>query len=209
MSSKVGSKGTKFTETESLHGPLNQFAESPPVSVAFIDIDDFKAINDSHGHSTGDLILEAVVKDLTTATGPEGIVARVGGDAFACLMPATPPEQALLRLDRARANLEKKRTYGKVKLSVPISFGIASFPHHTEDPTDLIGQASDAMEKAKREGRNRGAIYIEERMVLKSNYYPRAQLGRLASLATSLGRTEAALLREALADLEYKYRDVT
>ena len=209
MTAKVAVKGTKVTETETLKGPLNQFAESPPVSVAFIDIDDFKLINDTHGHSTGDLILGAVIKELTTATGPEGIVARVGGDSFACLLPATAPEQALIKLDRARATLDKKRTFGKARVSVPISFGIASFPHHTEDPSELIGQASDAMEKAKREGRNRGAIYIEERMVLKSNYYPRAQLGRLSSLATSLGRTEAALLREALADLVDKHRDVT
>ena len=51
------------------------------------------------------------------------------------------------------------------------------------------------------------AIYVEDRMTLKSNYYPKAQLARLAALADRLGKTEASLLREALADLLDKYRD--
>ncbi|MER3461590.1 MAG: GGDEF domain-containing protein, partial [Armatimonadota bacterium] len=65
----------------------------------------------------------------------------------------------------------------------------------------------EALLRAKREGRSRVAIYVEDKMVLKSNYYPKNQLARLATLSERLGRTEAALLREALADLLDKYRE--
>lgn len=125
------------------------------------------------------------------------------------MLPQTSPEQGLIKLEAARSELDKPRSLGKMKLRIPISIGIATYPHHTEDPTGLVPAAWEALEKAKREGKNRAVIYVEERMVLKSKYYPRAQLSRLAGLAQSLGRTEAALLREALADLLDKYRDVS
>ena len=64
----------------------------------------------------------------------------------------------------------------------------------------------EALLRAKREGRSRACIYVEGKMVLKSNYYPRSQLERLAKLSGALGRTEASLLREALDDLVEKYR---
>jgi diguanylate cyclase len=67
--------------------------------------------------------------------------------------------------------------------------------------------ASEALHRAKREGRNRVAIYVEEKMTLKSNYYTKAQLERLAKLSNTTGRTEASLLREGLEELLAKYKD--
>ena len=61
--------------------------------------------------------------------------------------------------------------------------------------------------RAKREGRGRVAIYVDEKMTLKSNYYSRANLDRLSKLSGATSRTEASLLREALDDLFQKYRD--
>jgi predicted DNA-binding protein len=61
--------------------------------------------------------------------------------------------------------------------------------------------------RAKRDGRDRVALYVEEKMTLKSNYYSKANLERLAKLSTATDRTEASLLREALDDLLYKYWD--
>lgn len=198
----------KIVDAQAVEAKLAAFGESPPLSLAVIDIDEFKKINDTHGHATGDLVLQSVLEELSTEAD-SGTVLRVGGDAFACLLPETSPEAALLRLDRARTRLEKQRSFGKTKIRTPISIGIASFPHHVEDPSQLSQAAWEALEKAKRDGKNRGAIFVEERMVLKSNYYSRAQLSRLAALAESLDRTEAALLREALEDLLDKYRDAT
>ena len=67
--------------------------------------------------------------------------------------------------------------------------------------------ADQALARAKREGRSRVAIFVEEKMTLKSNYYSRATLDRLAKLSGKTGRTEASLLREGLDDLLAKYRD--
>ena len=61
--------------------------------------------------------------------------------------------------------------------------------------------------RAKREGKGRVLIYVEERMTMKSNYYTRAQLDRLSKLSAATSRTEASLLREALDDLLVKHRD--
>ena len=71
---------------------------------------------------------------------------------------------------------------------------------------ELYRAADEALLRAKREGRSRACIYVESKMVLKSNYYPKSQLERLAKLSAALGRTEASLLREALDDLIEKYR---
>ena len=67
--------------------------------------------------------------------------------------------------------------------------------------------ADEALFRAKREGRGRVAIYVEDKMTLKSNYYSKAALERLAKLSRATGRTEASLLREALDDLLVKYKD--
>lgn len=195
--------------SETLSERLKAQADDPPLSVAAIDIDDFKAINDSHGRLVGDKVLVAVEAVLRGHVPDPGIVVRTHGDAFTCMLPQTPPERALILMEGARVQLEKFQTFGKAKVPARISIGIASYPHHTEDPSQLPEAAAEALERAKREGKNRGAIYVEERMVLKSNYYSRAQLARLGALAQVLERTEATLLREALADLVEKYREVT
>jgi phosphatidylserine/phosphatidylglycerophosphate/cardiolipin synthase-like enzyme len=75
------------------------------------------------------------------------------------------------------------------------------------DPARFVRAAEEALFRAKREGGGRVAIYVEEKMVLKSNYYPRGSLDRLSKLSSATGRTEASLLREALDDLFQKHRD--
>ena len=184
---------------------FNQWAESPPLSVALVDIDDFKPINDRYGHDVGDGVLTKIHRALESL--PEGSsVERVGGDEFVCAMPSTSPEQALLAFENVRRTVDSKNLkVGKHSIPVTLTAGIASYPQHTEDPAELINVADEALHRAKREGRNRAVIYVEDKMVLKSNYYPRAQLARLARLSETSGRSEASLLREALGELVEKY----
>jgi diguanylate cyclase len=80
----------------------------------------------------------------------------------------------------------------------------ANTPHGTT-AEDLWRAAGAALMRAKRAGRDQIALYVEEKMVLKSNYYSRAALDRLTKLAGATGRTEASLLREALDDLVDKH----
>ncbi len=88
---------------------------------------------------------------------------------------------------------------------VTLSIGVASNPPHASEAEGLWRAAGEALMRAKREGSNRVAIYVEEKMTLKSNYYSRANLERLAKLSSTTRRTEASLLREALDDLITKY----
>jgi diguanylate cyclase len=179
-----------------------------PLSVAAVDIDHFKEVNDRFGHQVGDAVLSVVAGELRGAVGDGGWVTRRGGDEFHCALPLSSPEEALLDLEKVRRRLsEKRHRVESESLTIPISVGIAGYPHHVEEPAGLPGAAEEALDRAKREGRNRVVIYVEEKMVLKSNYYPRAQLGRLSSLAEGLGRTEASLLREALQEVLERHRD--
>ena len=90
--------------------------------------------------------------------------------------------------------------------SLGCRWDIAGRPAHAESSFDLQRAADEALLRAKREGRGRACIYVESKMVLKSNYYPKSQLERLAKLASAHSRTEASLLREALDDLIEKNR---
>jgi diguanylate cyclase (GGDEF)-like protein len=187
---------------------LVAMAGGSPLSVALVDIDNFADINATYGRETGDAALETVGRLLMSAA-EGGYFVRTGGDEFLLARSEASPEEMLVKLDMIRRELETPQTVGAVRISLPISIGIASSPHHTDDPGQLRELASAAMHRAKTEGRNRVAIFAEDRMVLKSNYYSRQQLARLASLAHATGKTEASLLREALGSLLDRHRELT
>ncbi|MBF6595559.1 MAG: GGDEF domain-containing protein [Thermaceae bacterium] len=187
---------------------LSNWNKKVSLTLALCDIDQFDPINTNYGHETGDKVIALVMKALEGSL-PEGtFLARIGGDEFAAGFPAATPEEALIQLEEIRHYLSSKKHALSEGVSLPIqvSMGIASFPQHVSDPKELIGAADEALLRAKREGRGRVTIYVEDRMTLKSNYYPKAQLARLSALSERLGRTEAALLREALGDLLGRYR---
>jgi diguanylate cyclase len=189
---------------------LEGLAEDPPVTLALADVDRFKEFNDTFGHDKGDLILKAVTSAFEGALEGSAFFERMSGDAYLLAMPATGPEEALLKVEEIRRSLEATGVkVGKRKHPISLSFGIASYPHHAEDPAALLKAADEAMERAKREGRGRAAIWVEDKMVLKSNYYTRGQLGKLSSLAEKMGKTEAALLRQGLEDLLDKHRSLS
>lgn len=183
--------------------------EQAPLSVAVIDIDEFASVNATFGRAIGDKVIDLVYRALHDAVGEGALVARTGGDEFLVALPGTAPERALMALESVRAKLARPQDADGATLPVRFSAGIASFPHHAEGCPQLCGAAQEALHRAKSEGANRTAIYVEEKMVLKSNYYSRAQLSRLAALAHAIGKTEASLLRQALVDLLDRHRELT
>lgn len=183
------------------------WGEERSLTVAIADIDEFMPVNQNYEHETGDKVIALVQKTLEASLPAGCLVTRWGGDEFAAALPGFSPEEALIVLEEIRQHLAKKHDLGPVSLPIRLSIGIASLPQHVSDPSQLLQAADEALLRAKREGRGRASIYVEDKMVLKSNYYPKAQLARLSTLSERLGKTEAALLREALADLLDKYRD--
>lgn len=187
---------------------LTGWPEGGPIAAAMLDIDDFHSVNQNYGRSVGDKAIELLQKTFESSLPSTALLARMGGDEFACAFPGASPEEALIQMEEIRQHLAgKKHDFGEASFPLRISVGIASFPRHVADPSQLLQAADEALLRAKREGRGRVSIYVEDKMVLKSNYYPKAQLARLATLSERLGKTEAALLREALADCLEKYRD--
>jgi diguanylate cyclase (GGDEF)-like protein len=124
-----------------------------PLTVAYLDVDGFKQLNDELGHSTGDKVLAVTASEIRKALRPTDVVARIGGDEFALLFPATGQEAAAGILDRVR--LELDRATREKNWRVTFSLGIVSFSPPLGSVSQMIRAADDAMYAAKKGGKNR------------------------------------------------------
>ena len=176
-----------------------------PLTLGLVDIDHFQQLNDLLGRAEGDRVLRQVERLLSSSLPAGSYVARLGGDEYAVILPESVAETALILFDEIIKHFQINRERDWPR-GLGLSAGLAARPAHAESSFDLQRAADEALLRAKREGRGRVCIYVESRMVLKSNYYPKSQLERLAKLSSALGRTEASLLREALDDLIEKNR---
>lgn len=129
-----------------------------PFSIALIDFDDLKRVNDSLGHLTGDRVLVEMARLLNLSTRQVDRVGRSGGDEFLVLLPETPMQGAVICLERLRKKVENYPFLpdGDGHLPLTISVGIASCPDPgVPNPEELIRRADVAMYSAKHSGRNR------------------------------------------------------
>jgi diguanylate cyclase (GGDEF)-like protein len=124
-----------------------------PLSLAMIDIDHFKAVNDTHGHQAGDEVLVAIAGLIMKRLGQKGKAYRYGGEEFAMLLPNYSPEEAAGLAERMRLDIEDAVVGGK-NLKVTASFGIASFPAEASDAAMLVRKSDQALYAAKQAGRN-------------------------------------------------------
>lgn len=128
-----------------------------PLSLAVIDVDRFKAINDRFGHDTGDAILRAVAQIIANGTRQSDYVARVGGEEFAVLLPETALFDGLQFAEKLRTSVAASTIrVGDTEHKVTISIGIANVPHsQVKDGEELYRAADQALYRAKANGRNR------------------------------------------------------
>ena len=201
MSTKLLTDRAKFEEAAA------RVAERTPMALALTDIDHFLEINEQFGHPAGDKVLRSFERTLTGSLPPESIVGRISGDEYAVALPDTSAESALILLEEIRSHFGSMEAAPEVPRRVQVSVGIAARPQHAKTVGELMRAADEALFRAKREGKSRVAIYVEDRMTLKSNYYGKASLERLSKLSAATGRTEASLLREALDELLAKYKE--
>jgi diguanylate cyclase (GGDEF)-like protein len=126
------------------------------VSLIFLDLDGFKNVNDRHGHLAGSRALVEVGAVIRNMVREIDVVCRFGGDEFTVILPQTGPEGALIIADRIRCRLEETVFLEAFSLSVRItaSFGVASFPDHTDSEKGLIQKADEAMYRVKGSGKN-------------------------------------------------------
>ncbi len=127
-----------------------------PVLMAQLDLDHFKAVNDTHGHAGGDLALQAFARTVLASVRATDILARWGGEEFVLLMAGTTPEDGARLLERVRAAVAASPVAlpagGTVRLTVSVG---AARLHAGETPVALLQRADAALYEAKRQGRNR------------------------------------------------------
>jgi diguanylate cyclase (GGDEF)-like protein len=128
-----------------------------PLTIAYIDLDNFKMVNDSFGHRAGDEVLAIVAQALRTSTRTTDFLGRLGGDEFAVLMPETDAQSAGLVLDRVQAVVGQ--AMAERGWPVSCSIGAVVFEEAPRDVDDLIGRADNVMYQVKQTSKN--AIRIE------------------------------------------------
>ncbi len=124
-------------------------------SILMIDLDNFKYVNDTYGHASGDMVLKEVTEILGSNLRNADILARIGGDEFAVILPETPYEEGFAVVEKLRSQLENtpiSLMYDQITLTA--SFGIAEYPDQGENIEMLLTGSDLAMYKAKRAGKN-------------------------------------------------------
>lgn len=129
-----------------------------PLAVLFCDLDNFKAVNDRHGHNTGDQLLAAVARRITQAVRDTDMVARLGGDEFAVVMDETSAEEAQRIVERIRSAVGADLDLNGRHFAPRISIGVAILATGERSADELLHEADMAMYQAKRDGRGYAVI---------------------------------------------------
>jgi diguanylate cyclase (GGDEF)-like protein/PAS domain S-box-containing protein len=137
------------TEFDNQWEAANRYGHS--LSFVMVDVDLFKGSNDTHGHSVGDEVLQAVSATFLAAIRGCDVVCRYGGEEFCILLPHVEEEGALVAAERYRAGIEKLDVRG---IKVTASFGVASLGSETGTAKELLEQSDRALYFAKQNGRN-------------------------------------------------------
>lgn len=157
-------------------GFLEQLEQRPevrdqlPLTLAFIDLDDFKFVNDVYGHVIGDLALKNLARHLQEVFPPEALIGRTGGDEFCVAVPSGPASAQKL-IEEAVSGVQEF-TSGQQTIRYTISAGYADFPKQADKVKELVVLADEALYAAKMNGK-KAAKHYEPRM----KRIKRAQLG--------------------------------
>jgi len=136
---------------------------STGVAVFFIDLDNFKNLNDSMGHAFGDRVLISVAQRLEETAQTLGFAARLGGDEFTIVHEQSDsPQSALLAGHRIVSAFERALSVEGRAITVSVSIGTSFYPDHEQTAEDLLGAADAALFRAKALGRNQAALFTRE-----------------------------------------------
>jgi len=171
-------KTVKASRYDSLTGLLNRLSfdetfeqelkranrHGSELSILFFDIDDFKKINDTHGHQAGDLALRHFADIILKEKRSEDVAARYGGEEMVVILPETGRMNALVLGERIREKLEKTPfAYRGQTLSFTVSGGLAAYPVNAEDSVSLLKCADIALYRAKGSGKNNISFFSEDK----------------------------------------------
>ncbi|MFF7706359.1 EAL domain-containing protein [Pseudomonas sp. NPDC007930] len=132
-----------------------------PIALMLVDIDNFKRINDSLGHQTGDKLLISLARRLRNSLSPSGTLARFASNEFAVLLDATDPDTGLQIALQVLKTLDKPMFVDNQLINVTASVGLACAPLHGHDPQTLMKNAGLALHKAKANGKHQVQVFTE------------------------------------------------
>ncbi|NLS19996.1 EAL domain-containing protein [Rhizobium sp. P40RR-XXII] len=167
------------------------------IALAFLDLDNFKLVNDSLGHSVGDQLLKIVADRISELTTDKAAVARIGGDEFVLILEQTDIESCLGRLSAIREAVARPIVLNNIELRVTCSIGVASYPSHGMTAGELLASADMAMYRAKELGRDGIALFTSEMAASV-----RRKLARTDELRQALVRDELVLHYQPQVDVQ-------
>ncbi len=167
-------------------------------AICFLDLDNFKAVNDSYGHDIGDHLLIGVTNNLLTVLRHEDTISRIGGDEFVILLvDIRSAEECTLILDRLMAAINAPVCANGVQITISASIGVTLYPQDNEDPDTLLRHADQAMYQAKEAGKNRYQLFDPE-----SDRKAQVHRKYLATMLLSLQKQEFVLFYQPKVDLD-------
>ena len=131
------------------------------LSLLYLDVDNFKKVNDTYGHPAGDIILKELAVIFTNTCRSFDVVSRNGGEEFSILLLDCPSEHAFRIAERVRKNVESHTFLisSEISIRITISIGISTYPETTDKIDTLLEQADTALYAAKKSGKNKVIIY--------------------------------------------------
>ncbi len=129
-----------------------------PVTLAYLDLDNFKAVNDALGHKAGDNLLRAVAEVIQSSVRSRDLAARLGGDEFAILLPELGPDEVRQTLERLRVALRQPTL--DLSCDVTASIGAVTFMRAPDDVQAMVQMADSVMYSAKADGKNRVLLQL-------------------------------------------------
>lgn len=139
--------------------------EGYPVALAMFDLDLFKRINDTYGHSAGDEVIVALARLLQQHARSSDTACRFGGEEFVLLLPGVDLETAASRVEELRRTFaDTVVAFGAFRLRATVSAGVAAYPVHGRSTHELVARADEALYAAKRSGRNRVEYWRDHRV---------------------------------------------
>ncbi|MEC0304715.1 GGDEF domain-containing protein, partial [Terribacillus saccharophilus] len=131
------------------------------VAVMYLDLDNFKYINDTFGHDVGDELLNQFAQRVKECLRDEDVLSRQGGDEFTILLPAIEEEQDAIRIaENIRASFQRAWNIGRNLFKTTSSIGIAFYPAHGKKGYELMRSADTALYQAKKDGKNIYRSYL-------------------------------------------------
>jgi diguanylate cyclase (GGDEF)-like protein len=165
-----------------------------PLSVAFVDIDHFKAVNDTYGHAVGDVVLRGVAQAISANLRSSDMVGRYGGEEFMLILTETDIEEGAALTEKLRTLVQRQRfaVDGTADIAVTISIGIAGGTGSKLRMDTLVRDADAAMYSAKSLGRNQTYVFAEPDDDARVPRAPISAAGRARAVEIGLRAREAA-----------------